>query len=120
MCLALYKASGVAYRLLSAWFKLPSSRPIGRLLHKIPVSPGINNVTIENVRDAVKHLRSNHKFCFLMFDEMSLTPNIEYNVHNDKIEGVSEDGGIIDHALVFMLKGITKNWKQTICYHFSK
>ena len=26
----------------------------------------------------------------------------------------------MDHALVFMLKGIKKPWKQTICYHFSK
>ncbi|XP_017885410.1 uncharacterized protein LOC108628167, partial [Ceratina calcarata] len=119
MCLPLYKTSGAVYRFLSAWFKLPSKGAINRLLQKIPLSPGINDVIIQNVEEAVRCLKKHEKFCLLMFDEISLTYNIEYNTYTDKIEGVY-NGDIIDHALVFMLKGITRKWKQTICYFFNK
>lgn len=61
-----------------------------------------------------------------MFDEISLCPGLAYNPSKDCIDGLVDFGGperraiFADHALVFMLKGIRKKWKQPISFYFSE
>lgn len=48
-----------------------------------------------------------------------------YNPRTDKIEGYQDHGSqgrsqqIASHALVFMLVGLRKRWKQPIAHYFS-
>lgn len=119
MSLALYKTSGPGYRFLSKWFHLPSKRTLSRLLQKIPVGAGVNDFLFDNLKESVKTLKEKEKLCMLTFDEISLLPHVDYDKHNDMLVGV-ENGRIVDHALVFMLRGVTQKWKQTISYTFCR
>lgn len=65
------------------------------------------------------------KLCVLMWDEMSLEANIQYDQLNDKIIGFEDWGHrrtslIADHVLVFMARGIVKGWKIPLYYGFCK
>lgn len=119
MALALYKTSGPGYRFLSKWFKLPSRRTLTRLLHNVPVESGLNKFLLDNLKESVKHFKKNEKLCTLIFDEIALMPSVNYDTHTDTLIGL-ENGEICDHALVFMLRGVTRKWKQTVCYKFCK
>jgi hypothetical protein len=65
-----------------------------------------------------------NKICILMFDEVALSPGLQHNSRTDSIEGFVDYGvsnrrlAFADHALTFMLKGIHKKWKQTVCFTF--
>ena len=119
MCLALYKASGSAYPLLSKWFSLPCPRTMSRLLQNIPIFPGINEFVFTNLKICVEKMKLKDKLCCVMFDEIALQPHVEYKKYEDAFIGV-ENGLILDHALVFMVKGIVTNWKQVVAFDFCK
>ncbi|KAJ8910056.1 hypothetical protein NQ315_012749, partial [Exocentrus adspersus] len=56
---------------------------------------------------------------------MSIEPALSYDQKNDTVIGFEDDGHerklkFADHALVLLLKGIKKKWKQPISYYFSQ
>lgn len=65
------------------------------------------------------------KLRILLFDENSLNKaNIQYNDRKDEVigfitDGESTKGDYADHAQVFMIRGLMKNYKQPISYSFS-
>jgi hypothetical protein len=65
-------------------------------------------------------------FCCLMFDEMSIRENLRFNQKFDCIEGFEDLGrqrwtcNIANHALVFMVRGLRRKWKQSVAYYFSR
>ncbi|CAK1602845.1 unnamed protein product [Parnassius mnemosyne] len=55
---------------------------------------------------------------------MSIVPHFDYNLRKDEISGFAHNGKskqikLADHALVFMIRGIQKNYKQPVAYTFS-
>ena len=71
-----------------------------------------------------KLMNKNEKMCSLMLDEMSIKKGLKYDPSTDTVEGYEDFGTkgsskIASHALVFMLRGITSNWKQPISYYLS-
>jgi hypothetical protein len=66
------------------------------------------------------------KFCTLSFDEVSLSADLTYCGASDLIIGY-EDLGLLGrtkdmakNALVFMVQGLRKSWKQPVAYYFVK
>ncbi|KAF2890394.1 hypothetical protein ILUMI_15779 [Ignelater luminosus] len=65
-------------------------------------------------------------YCALLFHEVALEPGLQYNRKLDMFEGFEDYGGserkasFADHALVFMLRGICRKWKQPIVFTFCK
>ncbi|KAI5636936.1 transposase protein domain-containing protein [Phthorimaea operculella] len=64
------------------------------------------------------------KLCILLFDEVSLKPQITYSERKDKVTGFVDNGQqrtpeFADHAQVFMVRGLIKNYKQPVSYTFS-
>lgn len=63
-------------------------------------------------------LTDNDRLCVLSWDEMKLKEGLTYCPQTDTVEGFecSENIGQprlqASYALVFMARGITKNWKQ--------
>jgi hypothetical protein len=61
-----------------------------------------------------------------MFDEMSIRENLHYNQKFDCIEGFDNLGRqgrtskIANLALVFMVRGLRRKWKQPVAYYFSR
>jgi hypothetical protein len=67
------------------------------------------------------------KYCILLFDEMAIKPNLQFNKYEDIVEGFVDNGinrncKVADHVAVWMLKSVTTSpsWKQPIAYTFSK
>ncbi|KAE9523118.1 hypothetical protein AGLY_016486 [Aphis glycines] len=97
LSLSLYKCSPQCYRLLSKLFTLPSLKTLSNLLSNVPITTGINPIAMKVLKSYVEKLPPSQKYFSLLFDEMSISA---------------------DHALVFMVRGITKKYKQPIAYFF--
>lgn len=121
LSLSLFKKSPKCYRLLSNYFTLPSAKAMKCLLSEIKVSPGINPIIFERIKSTLQHKDTSDRLCSLIFDEMSITPQINYNVHKDQLEGFAsnQENKFSDHVLVFMVKGIKRSFKQPIAYYFT-
>lgn len=121
LALSMYKKSPKAYSLLYKYFTLPSSKAMKRLLSQIKLYPGINPILFEKIKKTVLEKDTPDRLCSLIFDEMSLTPQIFYNNQKDAFEGFATSQGtkFADHALVFMVKGLKQNFKQPVAYYFT-
>lgn len=58
-----------------------------------------------------------------MFDEVCLSSGLHYNKATDQIDGFVDSASnrnqeYADHALVFMIRGIKKKFKQPVAYTF--
>ncbi|XP_036139614.1 uncharacterized protein LOC118648110 isoform X2 [Monomorium pharaonis] len=125
LALSLYKQSGSCYKLLSKLFVLPSATTLKCLLRTISLQPGINKFIFEHLQQHVAEMNERDKLCILMWDEMSLEANLQYDQLDDKIIGFEDWGHrrtslIADHVLVFMARGVLKGWKIPLCYNFCK
>lgn len=126
LALTIFKQSPKAYRYLSTIFSLPSRGTITKLLTNIPFATGINLHIIEHLKCQTKYLKQEDRLCTLIFDEMAIDTNLQYDRHTDLIYGFEDFGydhknfAIADHVLVFMIRGIVKKWKQPIAYYFCK
>jgi DNA transposase THAP9 len=123
MALSMYKQGPRAYRWLSKIFILPSAITLSRLLASAELRPGINKKIFREIKKRVQKMSSDEKLCMVLFDEIAISPNFYYNRRMDMINGFVSDGidrqkKIADHALVFMLRGVIKNYKQPISYTF--
>ncbi|XP_063226617.1 uncharacterized protein LOC134533179 isoform X1 [Bacillus rossius redtenbacheri] len=124
LALALSKQSNKGYRLLSKYFALPSKRTLTKVLGNFHFDPGVNVHVMEQLKKAVARLTPKDRYCTLVFDELSLQPNIHYDENGDVIVGFQDFGNgerkpvFADHALVFMVRGLKKRWKQPIAFAF--
>lgn len=123
MALSLYKQGPRAYRWLSKVFVLPSYMTLTRLITRAALKPGINENLFKLLKKVAGKMKNDDKLCILLFDEIALSPHFDYNKRKDTISGFVDDGkgkktNIADHALVFMIRGVLRNYKQPISYTF--
>lgn len=64
------------------------------------------------------------RLCLLLFDEMSLKLSLTFNQRKDTVTGFVENIKearpiFADHAQVFMVRGLIKNYKQPVAFTFS-
>lgn len=118
-----FKQSGKAYRMLSKIFALPSKKCITDLLKKIPFEPGINHHIFENLKKHVKKIKNKlDRNCSIIFDEISLSAGLQYIQSKDEVIGLQDLGNgnrsllFADKALVFMVRGLRKSFKQPVAY----
>ena len=120
--LSIFYQSRKAYNLLQKIFFLPSPRTLQRAMSNTNISPGFNEDIFNAIKLKFKSIDKLDKHCVLMFDEMALKSNLLYNKAKDCIDGFEDYGELgrthveADHALVFMARGITRNWKQPLGY----
>ena len=108
--------------LLKQGYPLPSERTLQRRLQNISFQPGVLTHVFELLKLKVQGLTKEERLCCLTLDEMSLTQKVEYDISSGELVGdvtLPRHFGSADHALVFMLGGVTSRWKQTIAYHFT-
>ena len=74
-------------------------------------------------KQKVKSLQPLSKLCAIVFDEISIKSGLNYDSHNDCIEGLKDLGLILRRtryvatsALVFMAHVLQAKWKQPIGY----
>lgn len=125
LALALYKNSRRGFKMWRKLFNLPSRRVLLNLLKRLPFQPGINESVFAHLKSSVEKLKPSQRACVLMFDEMAIEPGIHWNETSDTIVGFEDYGHrrepqFADHALVFMVRGITRKWKQPVAYMYTK
>lgn len=125
--LAIYKRSPKTYRCLQKMMPLPNEKTLQNLLKKIPLETGINHAVLEHLKKISEKETSQNKVCVLAFDEIALKPRLIYNSSSDKVEGYTDYGSteargpeLADHALVFLIQGLRKKFKQPFAFYFVK
>lgn len=122
LSLSLFKKSPKAYGNFYKYFTLPSIKAMKRLLSQIRLTPGINEIIFEKIKKTMSDKEVPDRLCSLIFDEISINPQIFYAVHKDQLEGFTTSDSknvFADHVLVFMVKGVKNNFKQPIAYYFT-
>ncbi|XP_037296406.1 uncharacterized protein LOC115455259 [Manduca sexta] len=126
LAIAMYKKSPKLYRYLRHLLPLPSPRTLQNVLSKMPIHPGFNKVVIDHLKRKANELSGKNKTCVILFDEMSLKKRLIFNSANDKVEGYEDlgehgrSGNLADKALVLLLQGVHKNFKQPLAHYFVK
>ncbi|KAJ8711918.1 hypothetical protein PYW08_008872 [Mythimna loreyi] len=125
LALTILKQSPKGYRFLRKIFILPSRQILIKLIHMADINAGINKNLMAQVQKATHKMKPEHKLCVVLFDEMSLKPNVAYNERKDRVSGFVTNGQetlpeYADHAQVFMIRGLLKNFKQPVAYTFSQ
>ena len=124
--LTFFHTSRKAYRLLSTIFAMPSPSTLSVAMHNINIRPGICTHLMQLFNIKVKTMNEHEKLCALLVDEIALKKTLNYDPTNDEIEGLEDYGSLgrthnfADHALVFMIRGLSFNWKQPIGYFLTK
>jgi hypothetical protein len=121
-----YKCGKRGYEWLKkqGW-KLPSRRSIQRWLENLKIGPGINEKILECIRSRVSTFKDKEKECILMWDEMRIKKNVQYQYGSDKIAGIVDYGNgysgmeAASEALVYLVKGLTTSWSFTVSYYLS-
>ncbi|XP_037047176.1 uncharacterized protein LOC119081969 [Bradysia coprophila] len=85
---------------------------------------GINGKYFKYLGHAVQSMNEIDKNCILVWDEMALTPHIDYSPNRDVIDGFVEmilmrRPSFATHALVFMARGINRQYKQPLSYFYT-
>lgn len=99
-------------------FITPGTTTIRYWYSKIPFSVGISEHIIKIIKEKYEDMKPLNRKCVLCFDEMSIKYAYEYDLKNDIVAGFEDFGELgrvnkpAKHALVFMLCGLNKQWKQ--------
>ena len=126
LALSLLKRNPKSYILLQTLFPLPSGRTFQSLLNTVPFRTGINTHVFYALRHCLQKMSEKDQYCCLMFDEMSVRENVWFNQKFDCIEGFEDLGSqgrtcnIAKHALLFMVRGLHRKWKQPVAYYLSR
>lgn len=123
LALSLYKPSPKAYRLLSQMCILPKRKTLQKLLAQVELKPGVQDTTFDQLKRKVVKMPKSHRYCTLVFDEMTIDASVNLDRKNDLINGLCDNGverkiKFCDHALVMMVRGVIKKYKQPIAYTF--
>lgn len=126
MCINIYFLSPKVYRSLRKKLKLPSTSTLKRVTRKWQCESGLNYFFFEGMKQKLSGASEKYKYCTIAVDEISLNPHLNYNVANDKLEGVADFVGpqikdkIANHATVLMARGLYENWKQPLAHWIVK
>lgn len=113
-----YKSPSFYKYLEKEGFVLPSLRTIIRWYDLMSFDTGISYDILHMLKHKLSEMPDINKKCLLVFDEMSIKNELEYNSKEDKVYGFEDLGefgrvrSFANHALLFMLRGLNKSWKQ--------
>lgn len=125
IALRLYKRSPTCYRLMRRLFCLPAQSTLKTLLGQFDMNAGVNKNIFNILTKFVKRQKSSDNEYVLLFDEMSIKKNLNYNKKKDNIEGFQDHGlqgrspELASNALVFMVTGLRKKVKQPLTFYLS-
>ena len=132
-CLAIRSVvgrNGYEY-LRSLNYPLPSYRTLCRQIQCASFAPGIQHDVLQWLQRKMSAAKESDKLCVLLVDEMQLKARVEFDKGLRHIVGyvspetlpadaaTGADKELASHAMVFMLRGLTASWKQTVAYLFT-
>lgn len=118
-------ANGYEYLRLKVGYPLPSYRTLCRRIEQKTFEPGLHNEIISFVGSRIRLEPEPSRLCVLIIDEMQLRPKLEFDKGLKRYVGTvspeiarheTEQQSLATHALAFLVRGLTVNWKQTVAY----
>lgn len=124
VALSILKQSPRGYRFFRNIFILPAPQTLAKLVQKTNLKPGLNKNIFAQLKKKTESMNQQARLCIILFDEVSLKAQVHYNERKDKVTGFVDNGQLrkpeyADHAQVFMVRGLIKNYKQPLAYTFS-
>lgn len=125
VALNLYFHGPKAYRHLSRLLDMPAVRSLKQWLSNIPMAPGVIPTVIEALEEATRNSHLTDRACTLIFDEMSLKEQLQYDTKHEIVMGFSDNGtqrtpAVANSALLILVAGISKTWIQPVAYTVSR
>ncbi|PNF15446.1 hypothetical protein B7P43_G18115, partial [Cryptotermes secundus] len=105
---------------------LPSRQSLQSVLNTVPFRTGVNAHVFHALEQSLHKMSGRDRYCCLMFDEISIRENLHFDQQFDCIEGFEDCGSqgrscsIANHALLFMIRGLGRKWKQPVAYYFTR
>jgi len=123
LALSLLKRSPKSYSFLRLLLPLPSRRTLQTVLSTVHFAAGINAHVFGVLQHSMQKISDRDRYCCLLVDEMSIRENVRFNQKLDCIEGYEDYGtertcNVANHALLFMVRGLHRKWKQPVPYYF--
>lgn len=110
MALSIHFLSPKAYRMLGTIFKLSSVRLLLKTICNWPHQAGLNDSIFEALKFQTQNFTTEDKNCTICLDEMSLKPNLFYNISQDEIIGFGTTSEttckLAKHVMVVMVQGL--------------
>lgn len=127
LALNIFLQSPSAYRLLQKKLYFPSRSTLKRSIINVAQKPGFCPILLNCIKEQTSTKQDKDKMCLLCFDEIFIKTAVDYCAKTDKIIGFehilnTEDNktpNLATKALVFLVRGLCQNWKQTIGYFFT-
>ena len=94
-------------------------------MQAIHIYPGFSDSIISALEIKTQTMKLDAKLCAIVMDEMAIKESLLYNAGRDEVEGFEDYGmrgktvHVANHALAFMVRGLTVKWKQPIGYFLS-
>ena len=123
--LSVFYHSRKVYAILKKMFYMPSKTTLMKMLQKTNIYPGFSSNILNALKRKVTSMKAADRQCALIFDEMSIKQFLTYNRQFDFVEGFQDLGFVgkskfvANHAMAFMVRGLSSKWKQTIGYFLS-
>lgn len=125
--LSIYYKGPSTYRYLRRkGLVLPSVSTVRSWVRNFICQPGFNKKIFSRLALKADTMLSSEKKCIILFDEMAIKRNLEYNKKLDIIEGFQDLGKFgrkpvpANQALAVMIRGIYSPWKLPIAYFVSE
>lgn len=104
--------------------RLPAKSSLCRWAPIKHLKPGINQSILKGLKQKVHEMESQAKHVVIIFDEVKIRPDLEYDRHGDIIDGFSQINkerfsNIANYLTVFMIRGIFQQFKYMVAYHAS-
>lgn len=125
-CLSLYFTGPRLYKFLRTIYKLPSVSTLHRFVAHISLKAGINSIVLKHLKYKVASMLPVDRKCIILIDEMSIKSSLTYKRQFQTVCGFVDLGNKIqcpkqaNSALVIMLSGLRKKWKQPLAFYFTK
>ena len=122
LAVSILKCSPRSYTFLRSVFPLTSRRTLQSLLNTVQFGTGINALVFSVLKDNVQTMSDKDRMCCLIFDEMSESICISIR----RLTGFEDLGrhgrisNIADHALVFIVRGLRRRWKEPVAYYLTR
>jgi hypothetical protein len=113
------------YEHLRSIFTMPNSKTLSNYVETSKIKLGINDLYLHLLSQKLLEFKYD-KMCMLTFDGMSIAQALQYNIKSDSIIGFSDFGDarrtntMANQIIVFMLRGLRRNWKQPIAFYLNK
>lgn len=127
LALKLFLASPKSYSVLHQHFYFPSRKTVLKSISGLNVEPGFCMPVLKAFLQISQKMKNRDKYCALSFDEMKLKKGLHYYRKLDYVVGYENYGQYTPpdpepatHALLFMVRGICRMWKQVFGIFFCK